>query len=122
MNEIKLLTAAVDFLKDTYTVDHEYMETPDSKLLQDTINGLEKLIAVSYVESIRTFKNYLNDSMDYVNNNGAGSKEWIDWVSTPFEIKHGNMSVLIDNNADVFDSIVSLLDIELDYECEYDAE
>lgn len=112
MNKLETLERAIQRLRDYELVNSEVMDAEDLGELQVTIKELVKMKLEEDVKAYRKqvidFKNYLNDMPEY------NSDKWDEWCATPYVITHGEKSVMIENGATMYESIVQLLDDHLE--------
>lgn len=106
MSNLKELLKAIDRLQDMYDCNHEVMDADDQGDLLSTIEGLKTMYHNTYKKQVIQFIEYLHSTPD-------GDNEWKQWSEQPYTITHGNKSVVIDNYADVYDGLLTLLEDHL---------
>lgn len=105
MKELKELSKAIDRLYGLYAVNHEVMEEDDVKDLLGTIDSLRAMHLAKYKKQVKEFVDYLRNDFPDAGDNAAWSK----FVETPYVITHGDKTVIVENYADVYDGLFTLL-------------
>ena len=106
LNELRLLLKAVDRLQGVALCNSEVMDDEDLSDLKAVIGGLQSMYHKSYKEQLTDFIGYLNTTPE-------GDDEWKEWTEQPYVITHGMKTVVVDNYADVYQSICELLEEHL---------
>lgn len=102
MNEMKELLKAIERLQTLYDINNEVMDADDQGDLLSNIEGLKEIYH-------NTYKRQISQFIEYLHNTPEGDTEWRQWTEQPYTITHGSKSVVIDNYADVYDGLLTLL-------------
>lgn len=105
MKKLKELSKAIDRLHDLYVINQDVMEADDAKDLLSTIESLQAMYLAEYKKQIEEFVDYMR--MDFPEEDY--DKHFTKWTETPYIITHGDKTVIVDNYADVYDALYTLL-------------
>lgn len=106
MNDLKTIESAIQRLETMLDINKDYMDADDQGNLQVTIDDLKhmarKIKYNNYIDQVKQFVDYMQTTL-------TDEDEQEEWLNTPYVITQGNHSVTIDNDADFYEGLLSLL-------------